>query len=432
MSNILTGHRIDAAKPKEKAYKIADGTGMGLYIFVTPAGNKIWRMNYRTQCGVSKTLTIGHWPKISITEARAEAVRVKEILAAGRDPMDKGPGPGAPFRTVACDWHERQKGNWDPVHARTVLYRLERYIFPYIGDRPVNEIKPTDILSFLRQLEAHGKVETAKRVNGICSQVFRFAVASGLAESDPCRDLRGALTVARSKPRAAIISREGIQELVKAMNEYTGSIIVKSALWWAALTLARSGEVRLAEWTEIDDVNALWKVPARRMKSRQEHWVPLSRQCLRILEDLRKMNLPGKLIFPGLINGKCISDATLLLALRRMGFAKDEMSVHGFRSMASSQLNEQGFRSDVIEKALAHTDGNKVRAVYNRTEYMNERRDMLQHWADWLDELVRDAPAPLPKGATMAASTSRQEYWKRDFAEYMKAWNRQKSSAPNS
>jgi len=388
-SSSLTDTAVRGAKPTDKPQKLFDGNG--LFLFVAPSGAKSWRVKYRFQ-GREKLLTLGTYPQLSLKEAREACADAKKQLSGGIDPsMEKkvkARSVQVTFEFVAREWHENQKPTWTEGYARDVMERIDRNIFPYLGTRPIGEITPPELLAVLRKIEGRGSVDQAHRVRSICSLVFRYAIATGRAERDTAADLRGALKTRAHTPRAAITEPKAIGGLLRAIDAFPGTFIVKSGLQLLALTFLRPSEVRLGEWTEIDFAEKLWRIPAKRMKMRLDHIVPLSAQALEILQSLNEFTGDGRLIFPGLRSPLSpISDATFIAALRRMGYDKDEMTAHGFRAMASTLLNEQGYSADVIEKQLAHNPRDKIRGVYNRAEYLPERRKMMQEWANYLSEL---------------------------------------------
>ncbi len=388
-SNALTDTAIRGVKPADKPQKLFDGNG--LFLFVTPSGTKSWRVKYRFQ-GREKLLTLGTYPQLSLKEAREACADAKKQLGGGIDPsVQKKVRTRAQentFEAIAREWHENKKSAWSENYAEDVLERIASNIFPYLGNRPVNEITPPELLSVLRKIEARGAFYQANRLRESCSLVFRYAIATGRAERDTAADLRGALKTHATISRAAITDPEEVGGLLRAIDGYTGNCATKYGLQLLALTFLRPGEVRLGEWPEIDLEEKLWRIPAKRMKMRLDHLVPLSTQACALLEELRELTGGGRLMFPGLRSSeRAISDATFIAALRRMGFEKDEMCAHGFRSMASTILNEQGYPADAIEKQLAHNPSNKIRGIYNRAEYLPERRKMMQEWADYLTRL---------------------------------------------
>lgn len=378
----LTDTAIKALKPKATRYKVFDGGG--LYLEVMPSGTKVWRIKYRDG-GKDRRHTLGHYPAVSLRDARMALFNAKTALEAGD--VLKVPTK-ATFEATALEWIERQAPKWSEAHKNTVTSRLQKYAFPHIGDNAIQCVTPQAVLEFLRLVEGRGKYETASRVLGICSQVFRYGVSCGYCPSDPCRDLRGALTAHVEKPRPALTHPDEVAGLMASIREYRGNVVTKAALLWSAYTFCRPGEVRRAEWREIDWGKKEWRIPAEKMKMRFEHRVPLAQQCIKILEELRERKFSDVWVFPGLRPSRPLSENGVLSALRRMGYAKEEMTAHGFRAMASTLLNEMGYRPDLIERQLAHGDTDKVRAVYNRAAYMDERRTMMQAWADYLDGLV--------------------------------------------
>lgn len=390
----LTDTAIKALKPKTTLYKVFDGGG--LYLEVLPTGTKVWRMKYRYG-GKDKRHTLGKYPALSLRDARLAMLLAKKTLDTGKDlPSKTRAIAGNTFREVAEDWYTRQKPRWSDGHAQTVTARLGLYVYPHIGGMPIGDITPTDVLALVRKIESRKKLETASRVLGICSQVFRYGVSCGVCPSDPCRDLRGALTAHVETPRPALTNPDDVGGLMLSIEGYEGYAVTKAAMLWSAYTFCRPGEVRRAEWAEIDWEKEEWRIPAEKMKMRFEHRVPLARQCLAILDNLKAKKLSDVWIFPGPRPSRPLSENGVLSALRRMGYEKHEMTAHGFRAMASTLLNELGYRPDIIERQLAHGDTDKVRGVYNRAAYMDERRIMMQAWADYLDSLAdkkRSRPA---------------------------------------
>lgn len=388
----LTDTALRAVKATEKAQKLFDGNG--LFLFVSPSGTKSWRLKYRFQ-GKEKLLTLGIYPQTSLKEARERTADARKQLDGGIDPgetkKEEKQAAACTLEQVAREWYEKQLPAWSKRHSEDVMERLEKNIFPFLGDRPIAEVTAPELLSVLRRIEARGAIETAHRVRGICSLFFRYAVATSRAERDPAADLKGAITNRIPKPRAAITTPDEVGALMRAIDGFAGTYTVKCALQMCALTFCRPGEVRTAEWTEFDFKENLWRIPGSKMKMRMDHLVPLSRQALEILEELRQLTGSGKYLFPSIRTiDRPISDMTLVAGLRRMGFEKDEMSAHGFRAMASTLLNEQGYSADVIEKQLAHSPSNKIRGIYNRAEYLTERRKMMQAWADYLADLKKN------------------------------------------
>lgn len=387
----LTDVGIKNLRPQEKPYKVFDGGG--LYIEVLKTGTKVWRVKYRFD-GKEKRLTLGEYPLVGLKAARSLLSEAKGKLVRGIDPSYKKREESAsamPFRTAADEWITRQSPKWSDKYREALQSRLERFVYPHIGDRGIQAILPKDILDFIRRIEREGKMTTAYRVLSVCSLVFRYAVACGYCMSDPCRDLRGALTAHIVKPRAALTDPKEVGRLMASIDQYQGSIVIRLAMKWSALTFCRPGEVRKAEWSEIDFEKRLWKIPAEKMKMRREHRVPLSSQCMEILDTLRALNFSQSWLFPSPRGVKPISEVGVLTALRLMGYEKSQMCAHGFRAMASTLLNEMGWNSDIIEIQLAHVDRDTVRAVYNRAQYWDKRVEMMQTWADYLDRLKQEA-----------------------------------------
>lgn len=392
----LSDTHIRAIKPQAKDIKLFDGDG--LHLLITSTGGKLWRFKYRFG-GMEKLLSLGKYPQISLADARQKREEARTLIAKGVDPgavkqaqKEAQTHETETVEVVAREWMAKQSVAWVPTHTNTVKARLEAYIFPHIGSRPISEIRPPELLAVLRRLEARGTIETAHRVKQICGQIFRYAVVTGRAESDPSTPLSGALASVKVKHMAAITDRKEVAGLLRAIEDYHGSFIVKAALRLAPLVFVRPGELRQMEWAEIDFDSATWTIPAEKMKMRKIHSVPLAQQALGILEEIKPLTGGGRYVFPSARGmGRPMSNMALLAALRRMGIGKDEMTAHGFRSMASSLLHETGWDSNLIELQLAHRDSNTIRAIYNRAERLDERRKMMQSWADYLDALKTGA-----------------------------------------
>ena len=388
----LTDIKLRNTKAKDKQFKVSDQHG--LYLLVTPAGGKLWRFDYRFE-GKRKTLAFGSYPEISLIEARKKLLEARTDLQNDVDPgaRAKVEKKSSDFKSVALEWYERLLPSWSKGHARTVKSRLERDVFPWIGDRPINEITPPEVLRLLRRVESRGAVETAHRIKVVCGQVFRYAVATGNADSDPSRDLRDALSPPQPQHMAAITEPGRLADLIRAINGYKGTFVVKCALQVQAYTFVRPGELRHAEWSEIDLETGTWSIPAEKMKIKNSHIVPLSTQVVEILQDLHPLTGSGKYVFPNARTAlKPLSENAILAALRNMGFEKREMSGHGFRAAARTILDEVlNQRVDFIEHQLAHTVKDPNRRAYNRTAYLDERRKMLQLWADYLDGFKAEA-----------------------------------------
>ena len=388
----LTNVAVQGAKPKAKRYILKDEKG--LYLEVSPSGGKWWRLRYWI-AGRENRLSLGTFPEVSLAQARARRDDARKLLAEGLDPSAtrkaekaEAQAGGETFELVALEWFERFRGKWTAPHAGRILTRLKKDVFPFIGSRPIHEINAPELLSAMRRIEARGAIETAHRALQNCGQVFRYAVACGKAERDPSGDLRGALTPTKEKHHPSITDPKELGELLRAIDAYQGSHVVRCALKLAPLVFVRPGELRKAEWSEVDLEAAEWRIPAAKMKMRVQHIVPLSRQAVAILRELHPLTGAGTFLFPGVrSSAKPMSENTVNAALRYMGYSTDQVTGHGFRSTASTLLNEQGWNRDAIERQLAHAERNNVRAAYNFAEFLPERRKMMQAWADFLDGL---------------------------------------------
>ncbi|WP_266183351.1 tyrosine-type recombinase/integrase [Dyella humicola] len=387
----LTVLRIKAAK----AGKHFDGGG--LFLHVTGVG-RYWRMKYR-HSGKEKLLALGVFPEVNLSEARQRRDAARAQLRDGNDPgvakrerkITLTEVAANTFAAIAEEWLKKQKPRMAAATLEKARWTLDDLVLPWIGNRPIAEIDPPEMLKLLQRIEERGAHETAHRTKQRCGQIFRYAIATHRATRDPTADLRGALTPAKVTHRAAVTDPAKVGELLRAIDGYTGSFVVRSALKLAPLVFARPGELRQAEWSEIDLDGALWRIPAGKMKMREEHTVPLPPQAVAVLRELQPLTGNGQFVFPSeRSRQRPMSDGTVNAALRRMGFDKDTMTGHGFRAMASTRLNEMGWSPDVIERQLAHAERNKVRAAYNRAQYMNERKRMMQAWADYLDGLRAD------------------------------------------
>ena len=386
-------------KATGKVQKYADGGG--LYIHVSPTGGKLWRMAY-TFGGKQKTLSFGAYSAVSLKDARQKRENAKEQLAKGIDPGEHKKAVKAAakatsensFEVIAREWHAKYSTGWVGLYGVQTLARLVNYIFPFIGGKPIADVKAPELLEALRHIERRGSLEAAHRALRDCSRIFRYAIATGRAERDAAADLRGALPPAKKSSFSTITDTKAVGVLLRALDNYHGNFITTCALRLSPLFFVRPSELRKAEWTEFDLEGAEWRIPAPRMKMRQVHIVPLARQAVAILRELQPFTGDRCFLFPSFRakNAAPISDATLLSALRTMGYGREQMCVHGFRSMASTLLNEQGYNRDWIERQLAHGERNSIRAAYNYAEYLPERRKMMQEWADFLDGL-REARA---------------------------------------
>jgi integrase len=394
----LSDIQIRKAKPADKDYKLSDAGG--LYLLVTPTGGKLWRLAYR-YTGKQKTLYFGAYPALSLADARQRREDAKKLLANGVDPGEVKKAQKTAvaavtenaFEVVAREWHGKFKTTWSEVHANTLLERLERDIFPYIGTKVIAEIKPPALLAVLRRVESRGALDTAHRERFMCGQIFRYAIATGRAERDPSTDLRGALPPVKFGHRAAPTDPKDVAPLLRAIDDFKCTFPVKCALQLLPLVFCRPGELRAAEWAEFDFENEQWNIPAIRMKMKEPHIVPLSRQAIAILKELQPLTGSGRYLFPSLRSAqRCMSDNTLNASFRRMGFEKHEISAHGFRAMARTILDEVlQVRPDFIEHQLAHAVRDANGRAYNRTSHLAERRKMMQTWSDYLDGLKQGA-----------------------------------------
>ncbi|MCL2123852.1 MAG: integrase arm-type DNA-binding domain-containing protein [Desulfovibrionaceae bacterium] len=397
----LTDTFLRNLKTTGKVQKHSDGGG--LYLQVSPSGGKLWRMAYRFD-DKQKTLSFGAYPAVSLKDARVRREAAKEQLADGIDPgaakkearkiaAAKEREEAATFEAVAREWYSKKTIALSLGHQKKVLSRLENQLFPYIGAIPISKLEPADILRAVRHAEERGLIETAHRLAQLAGQVCRYARLVGYAKFDVAARLVEALPPYQRGHYAAITDPIEIGHLLRAIDNYPGDISMIYALRILPYVFVRSGELRGAEWQEINLNAAEWIIPARRqngtgMKMNRPHVVPLPPQVVRLLEELGRFTRGGRYLFPSAFSAsRCISDVGLLNALRRMGYAKDRMTIHGFRSMASTLLNEQGYRPDVIEAQLAHGDKDLIRSAYNRAEYLTERRQMMAEWANYLDEL---------------------------------------------
>lgn len=385
----MTDVKIRGLKPAEKTYKVADAGG--LYLEVTPGGSRLWRFKYRFG-GKAKKLSMGKYPDVSLKAAREKHLEAKQMLADGKDPSaakrEAKLRQSKTFMVVATGWWRAQKPKWTEPYANTLWRRLENDILPWLKDRPIDEITTAELLTVLRRVESRGAIDTAHRLCQYLNNIGIYSVACGYIENNPANNLVKALTQTLKKPMAAITEPKKIHELLRAIDDFEGTFIVKQALRLAPYVFVRPGELRRAEWEEIDFDAAAWIIPAEKMKMRRDHVIPLSRQALEILREIEPVTGHGKYVFPSVrTNARPMSENTINVALRRLGYSKDEMTGHGFRTMASTQLHETGWKSEIIEFQLAHADKNKVRGIYNRAEYIEERQRMMQGWADYLDGL---------------------------------------------
>jgi integrase len=390
----LTHIQITHAKPAAQAYKLADTDA--LYLVVNRNGTKLWRMNYR-YLARQKTLHFGERPTISLADARGRRDDARRQLANGLDPVAEKKADrlaqqiaaANTFKAVAEEWvTKNEREDRAPVTLDKIRWLLGM-AYPMIGDRPVSKISPQEVLAVLRKIEATGRYESAQRMRSVLSRVFRYAIATARAERDVASDLRGALITPKVSHLAAITTAKEAGALMRAIDGYTGHEITALALKLSPHLFVRPGELRKAEWAEIDMVRAIWSLPAEKMKMRRPHRVPLSQQVLDLMKELHALTGHGRFLLPSFRSAaQCMSENTINAALRRLGYSQAEMTAHGFRAMAATLLNEMGiWNPDAIEKQLAHLDASQVRRVYTRGEYWDERVRMMQHWSDHLNQL---------------------------------------------
>jgi integrase len=388
----LTHYALLNARPREKHYRLSDG--QGLYLQVSPKGRKWWRFKYRFG-GRENCLSVGTFPAVALKTARQRCLELRAQLAAGVDPAaerrlakQRRARKDESFEVLAREWYATFSRNWTPSHGDRVLRRLESYVFPWIGKVPIREVTAMNVLECLRRLEQQNTHETARRVLRYCSQTLRYAIITGRAETDVLSQLRGALAPRKTQHLASIKDPKQVGALLRAIDGYDGRLVTKFALRLAPLVFVRPGELRQAAWKDFDFLQREWRIPADQMKARQPHIVPLSSQAMALLRELQPLTGATPFVFPGeRAADRPMSNNTLNAALRRLGYGREDMTTHGFRSMASTLLNELGWNTDAIERQLAHGERDGVRAVYNYAQYLPERRQMMQAWSDYLDHL---------------------------------------------
>jgi integrase len=392
----LTDTQVRNAKPADKPVRMFDGGG--LYLEVSPSGGKLWRLKYRFM-GKEKRLALGTYPEVTLADARDRRSEARKLLASEIDPGEhrkatrsaKAERAASSFEAVAREWFAKHSPNWAKSHADKIIKRLENDIFPWLGAKPIADINAPDVLSVLRRIEGRGALDTAHRAQQNCSQVFRYAVATGRAMRDPCADLRGALPPAKHENFPAITEPSMVAELLRAIDGFRGTFIVQCALRLSPLFFVRPGELRTAVWKDFDFDKAEWRYFVTKTKT--EHLVPLSTQALELLRELHALTGHNKHVFPGRDPQKSMSGAAINAALRRMGYdTKTEITGHGFRAMARTILHQElGIAPEVIEHQLAHRVPDALGTAYNRTKFLKERRAMMQTWADYLDRLKAGA-----------------------------------------
>lgn len=387
---MLKDASVRNAKPKEKMYRLFDGGG--LYLEVTPKGGKYWRFKYRF-AGKEKRLALGVYPDLSLADARELHAQARKALALGDDPGEVKKetrrrsvlNSGNTFEAIANEWCESRKHKWVTSYSEAMVERLKRHVFPKIGHRPIKDITAPEFLTVVRVVESQGSLDLAQRLMQASAQIFRYAVATGRAERNPLVDLKGALKPPVRKHQA-YLKESDLPEYLAKLEAYDGSIQTKLALKFLLLTFVRTTELRAATWEEIDFDKAEWRIPAERMKMREQHIVPLSRQAVAVLKELKSLTGQWSYVFANQHKPSgFMSENTMLYALYRMGY-HSKATGHGFRATASTILNEHGYEPSVIERQLAHAERNEVRAAYNHAQYLPERRKMMQWWADFLDE----------------------------------------------
>ena len=392
----LTDTAIRSAKPSDKTQKIFDGGG--LYLEVAPSGGKWWRLKYRFG-SKEKRISLGVYPDVGLKEARERRDEARKLLANDVDPGEnrkvqksaKAERAANSFEAVGREWFAKHAPTWAATHAAKIIQRLEKDVFPWLGGRPIAEINAPELLTVLRRIETRGALDTAHRAQQNCGQIFRYAVATGRAERDPSGDLRGALPPAKHANFASLTDPDQVAELLRAIDAFRGTFVVKSALLLALLLFVRPGELRKALWADIDLEKAEWRYFVTKTKT--EHSVPLASQAVAILKELHALTGHGRHVFPGRDPQKAMSEAAVNAALRRMGYdTKTEITGHGFRAMARTILHEElHVKPEVIEHQLAHKVPDALGTAYNRTKFLKERRVMMQQWADYLDKLKAGA-----------------------------------------
>ncbi|MGE2144619.1 tyrosine-type recombinase/integrase [Klebsiella pneumoniae] len=389
----LNARQVDTAKPREKAYQLADGAG--LYPEVVPSGSRYWRMKYRFN-GKEKRLAFGVYPAVSLAQARALRDEAKKKLAEGIDPsfakkeekLVRDVRLHNTFQAVALEWHGTKVSRWSEGYASDIIEAFDKDIFPYIGQQPVNEIKPLVLLNVLRRMESRGATEKAKKVRQRCSEVFRYAIVTGRAEYNPAADLTSAMSGHESK-HYPFLTVEELPDFFKALSGYTGSPLIVLAARLLILTGVRTGELRGAFWSEFDLEKAVWEIPAERMKMKRPHLVPLSTQALEIVQQLKVMSGQYPLVFPGRNDPrKTMSEASINQVFKRIGYT-GKVTGHGFRHTMSTILHEEGFNTAWIETQLAHVDKNAIRGTYNHALYLEGRKEMMQWYANYMAELQK-------------------------------------------
>ena len=390
----LTAQEVKNKKPTDKPYKVSDEKG--LFLYVHNNGSKYWRMNYRYG-GKQKTLALGVYPEVTLADARNKRDEARQQLSQDLDPADikratkiaKNHAQENSFKAIALEWIAKETAKWSDSYTDKVTRMVTRDLFPQMGNRPIEDITAPDLLACLRKVESRGAIETAHRAKQVAGQIFRYAIATGRAQRDPSGDLKGALATPQKQHFAAITDPKEVGSLLLALDSYQGTPEVEAALKLAPLFFCRPKELRQMEWREIDFHKAEWHIPADKMKTKADHIVPLCSQAVEILQNLLQLTGHRQYVFPSARSPKRpMSDNAVLAALRRLGIPKEQMTGHGFRAMARTLLDEElGYRIEWIECQLAHAVKDANGRAYNRTTYLRQRKDMMQHWADYLDGL---------------------------------------------
>ena len=394
-TNKLTKLSITKVKCSDKQKKLSDGGG--LYLLLHPNKSKYWRMKYRF-AGREKTLSFGVFPEVSLADARIRRDEAKRLIREGKDPSHEKKknkhglkeAHNNTLEVVTLEWLAMRKNELSPSYYEDVKNALKNHILPFLGDRPISSISSSEVLEVLKKLEFQNKNEAANRLRQRLSNIFSYACLAGRCEVNPLENLKGTLASPKKEKQKAL-DKKDLPEFLKKLDNYGGELITKCGIWIVLYTLARTSEIRKAVWDEfdLDCEKPVWVIPGSRMKMNRDHVIPLSGQALAVFEDLKQFSKGDPFIFHQLNNfRKPISENAMLFGLYRMGY-KNKASIHGFRATASTIMNEEKIRPDVIEKLLAHESSNKVRAAYNRYEYLDERREALQWWADYLDDIIK-------------------------------------------
>jgi integrase len=391
---MLNDTQIKHAKSKDRQYRLSDGNGLN--ILITPKGKKTWVYRYRFN-GKENTATLGHYPAVSLLEARLKRAEARELLVQGIDPnahhkqqkISSSISIGSSFNDMFNQWFELNKESWKPNYQQDLIKRSKKHLSPYIGNRNVSEITSQEMLGVFKVIESAGTIDTLHKVKGCASRVFRYCVGLGIIEHDPTRDLPNEIFKRKKVTHLAhITDPQAIGGLLRMIDEYQGTYQIENALKIAPYLFLRPGELAGLEWNEVDLKDKLIRINAKRMKMKTTHLVPLCPQVISLLENLKNIKTGSNFVFPSLRSStRHISPESLRAGLRRMGISNEEMTTHGFRHMASTRLYELGYKGDVIERQLAHGERNKIKAAYNHAEHLKERRIMMNEWADYLDKL---------------------------------------------